>query len=92
LQNIIFLTGSTGFVGTQIAKKIILETDDQIITIVRAESQENAILRLKRTFWEIKELKDQIGKRIIVLNGDLSAPQMNLPDSEYDFVVKTQLI
>lgn len=88
LQNIIFLTGSTGFVGTQIAKKIILETDDQIITIVRAESQENAILRLKRTFWEIKELKDQIGKRIIVLNGDLSAPQMNLPDSEYDFVVK----
>lgn len=88
LKNIIFLTGSTGFVGTQIAKKIILETDDQIITIVRAESQENAILRLKRTFWETNEVKDQIGKRIIVLNGDLSAPQMNLPDSEYEFVVK----
>lgn len=69
-------------------KKIILETDDQIITIVRAESQENAILRLKRTFWETNEVKDQIGKRITVLNGDLSAPQMNLPDSEYEFVVK----
>ncbi len=83
----VFLTGSNGFIGTQIARNLILETNSQITALVRGENQENAVLRLKRAWWEWPELKDQVGKRVVVLNGDLSAPNMSLSDSDYDYLV-----
>jgi long-chain acyl-CoA synthetase len=83
LPAVVFLTGSTGFVGTQIARRLIGQTDSQIIVLVRAASQDEAVLRLKRAWWEWSELTQNIGSRVSVLCGDLTKPCLNLEAAQY---------
>ena len=80
---IVFLTGSTGFVGTQIARNLISHTDSQIVAVVRGENKETATLRLMKAWWEWPELYPLIGNRIKVVNGDLSKPNFNLEKTAY---------
>lgn len=82
------MTGGTGFIGTHIAKHLLERTDSQIIILVRAENQENALLRLKRVWWDWPELSKQIGIRVEVLAGDLSKPDLALNIINYERIVK----
>ncbi len=85
---VVFLTGSTGFVGTQIARRLIGQTDSQIIVLVRAASQDEAVLRLKRAWWEWSELAQNIGSRVSVLCGDLTKPCLDLEAEKYRALTK----
>ena len=84
----VFLTGGTGFVGTHIARQLIEQTDSRLIVLVRGENQENAILRLKRAWWEWPVLSQYIGNRIEVLVGDLSKPNFLLGKDDYSRLVQ----
>jgi len=88
LSAVVLLTGGTGFVGTHVARQLIGQTDSRLIVLVRGENQENAILRLKRAWWEWPELSQHIGNRIEVLAGDLSKPNFVLEKDNYDRLVK----
>ena len=80
---VVFLTGSTGFIGTQTARRLIGQTDSKIIVMVRAENKETATLRLKRAWWEWPELYQAIGNRVEVIKGDLTKPFFGLETSSY---------
>ncbi len=79
----VLLTGSSGFLGAQIARRLITQTNSQITVLIRASNHENAVLRLKRSWWDWPELYQNIGDRIQVLNGDLTKTRLNLTDSQY---------
>ena len=55
-QRCILLTGATGFLGTQIVRRLLNEPNLTIITLVRAENQAAAAHRLSRSWWEWPEL------------------------------------
>jgi long-chain acyl-CoA synthetase len=52
----VLLTGATGFLGAQIARRLLRETDLTVIALVRAENQAAAARRLSRAWWDWPEL------------------------------------
>ncbi len=86
----ILLTGATGFLGAQIARRLIHETDLTLIVLVRAESQAAATHRLSRAWWDWPELVTALAEgagtqspRVEVLPGDISLPHLGLDEAEY---------
>ena len=82
------LTGANGFLGAQIALRILNNTDYILYAIVRARDNEAARLRLARAWWDWPELVSAIGHRVIVLTGDVSAHQLGFSIKQYNEVAR----
>jgi long-chain acyl-CoA synthetase len=80
----VFLTGASGFLGTQIARRLLADTDLSLVALVRGESDEAAARRLARAWWDWPELGDAIGKRVEILRGDVAQPRLGLAPAAYD--------
>lgn len=52
----VLLTGATGFLGAQVARRLLRATDLTVIALVRAENQAAAVHRLSRAWWDWPEL------------------------------------
>jgi long-chain acyl-CoA synthetase len=87
MSAVVLLTGATGFLGTQIARRLIQKADCTIIALVRAEDHEGARRRLSRAWWDWHELAEAIGTRVRVECGDVSAPRLGLDAPAYDALV-----
>jgi long-chain acyl-CoA synthetase len=70
--------------GTQIALRIISETDHDLVALVRAKDNKAAIQKLSRVWWDWPELAEAIGKRVTVLKGDVSSARLGLSEVEYN--------
>jgi len=88
MSKVIFLTGATGFLGAQVARRLIAEADGTIIALVRGHDGAEARRRLQRAWWSWPELADAIGGRVEVLCGDVSAPQLGLNAATYQSLVR----
>lgn len=88
MSGCILLTGATGFLGSQIARQLIQETDFSIVTIVRAETRETAMARLSRAWWDWQDLAPQVGTRIEAVPGDVSQPELGLNGVTYQDLVR----
>lgn len=88
IGSVILLTGATGFLGAQIVQRILDKTEHSIITLVRANDNETALRRLKRTWWDFPELLRAIGTRVKVFSGDVTKPQLGLDDTTYSELLK----
>ena len=60
MKNKVLITGSNGFLGTQIARRLISKPNLEIIAMVRAETTEIALKRLKRSWYDWDELSECI--------------------------------
>ena len=60
LKKFIFLTGSTGFLGTQIARKLIKMDNIVLILLVRGIDYQDAHRHISRAWWEFPELLDEL--------------------------------
>lgn len=89
MRGSIFLTGANGFLGTQIALRIIKQYDHKIIALIRGKNEEDTVNRLFRAWWEFPELLEEIGNRIYVLNGDISKKELGMEKEEYKTLVQT---
>ncbi len=89
MSAVVLLTGAMGFLGTQIARRLIQKADCTIIALVRAEDHEGARRRLSRAWWDWRELSDAIGTRVLVDRGDVTAPRLGLDPPTYDALVHT---
>lgn len=83
MGGVVLLTGGTGFLGTQIARRVVREPDTQLILLVRAPDSESAGRRLNRSFWDWPELRESLATRIEAVAGDISKPALGLPKAQY---------
>ncbi len=87
MSAVVLLTGATGFLGAQIARRLLQQPDCTVIALVRAEDREGARHRLLRAWWDWRELAEAIGTRVQVICGDVSAPRLGVDPSAYDALV-----
>ncbi len=81
-MNNILITGISGFLGTEIASQIMLETEDKVYGLIRAGSSSEASLRLTALWHERPELADNIGVRIIPVPGDITKADLGISDED----------
>ena len=99
LENIVFITGATGFLGTQIVRRLIKEENIRVIVLVRGKNFHDARRYLSRSWWEWPDLMDNIiginkfkedfilESKIHMLNGDITKERLGLEKHEYDYLV-----
>lgn len=81
MRKTVLLTGATGFVGTQTARRLIAKEGLHLIVLVRGHREE-AAARLSRTWWPRPELITTIGSGVEVLAGDVREPLVGLSREE----------
>lgn len=94
MNSIIFLTGATGFLGTEISERLIKRKNLSLMILIRGKNYEDAYRHLKRAWWESKTLKNELEKignensRITILNGDITHEQLGLDNEKYQHLTK----
>jgi long-chain acyl-CoA synthetase len=78
VSDVVLLTGATGFLGAQIARRLIRRAGCTVIAIVRAEDRETAERRLSRAWWDWPQLASEVGHRVEVVCGDVSMQDLGL--------------
>lgn len=76
LSNSIFLTGGTGFLGTEIVLRLVRTTENDIYVLVRAETEAQAVHRLRACWQHSDELLGAIGTRVFPVTGDFTKPDL----------------
>ncbi|MGB8234202.1 MAG: SDR family oxidoreductase, partial [Methanobacterium sp.] len=101
LKNTVFLTGATGFLGTQIVRRLIKKENISVIVLVRGQNFEDAHRHLRRAWWEWPDLMEEIVEqkkfttedlnisKICLLNGDISKEGFGLKNDEYNYLIDT---
>lgn len=81
----VFLTGATGFLGAHILNDLLQTTQASIYCLVRAENQakaENRLFELLNFYFSDKYF-GLLGKRIFVINGEITLERMGLSNNIY---------
>ncbi len=83
MKEAVFLTGGTGFLGTEIAAALLRNSDGtpsrrKIYVLTRAENAEAARHRLRAVWQGSEPLRRQIGTQILPVAGDLTKPDLGL--------------
>lgn len=81
-EEIVLLSGATGFLGSFLLESLLRMTDAEIITLVRAEDARHAKVRIEaalvRTGLLTDELRDAFAARVSAWPGDLARPNLGL--------------
>ena len=86
----IFVTGTTGYLGSYVAAGLFTEHRDTLNLLVRAEDGEEA----RRRLWHSLQLhfnfpvfREHLSARMRIFCGDLTSPRFGLNDEQYDLLV-----
>lgn len=74
----ILLTGGTGFLGTELAARLIRIPGVKIYALIRSENQDEAYCRAQYAWFHEKELYRAIGDAVIPISGDFTKPGLGL--------------
>jgi thioester reductase-like protein len=88
----IFLTGSTGYLGSYLASGLFRGHRDVLNLLVRAKNQQEARERLWQSLqlhMEFVEFQEYIATRAQIFLGDLTNAQFGLPDDQYQSLVQS---
>ncbi len=88
----IFVTGTTGYLGSYVAAGLFTEHRDTLNLLVRAKNQEEARERLWASLqlhFGFREFCECLGSRVRIFCGDLTSERFGLPDDEYHGLVDT---
>ncbi len=98
-QQVVFLTGATGFLGTQVARRLLQIKNTRVIALVHAAHRQEALDRLSRAWWDWPELAAELASntsinepsdsRIRVIAGDVSLPRLGLDETSYRQLAST---
>jgi long-chain acyl-CoA synthetase len=86
----IFLTGSTGYLGSYLVAGLCTGHREPLNLLVRAKSQQEARERLWTSLqlhFEFPEFFEFLNTRVRIFLGDLTAVRFGLPDEEYHSLV-----
>src|SRR5260370_32932088 len=88
----IFLTGSTGYLGSYLARGLFRGHRDTLNLLVRAKTQQAARERLWQSLqlhMEFPEFQEHIATRTRIFLGDLTNERFALADDEYHTLVES---
>ena len=85
---VVLLTGATGFLGSRVVHRLLAREGVTVVALVRARSDEEAVRRLGRSWWDFPDLVQAIGGRVRVLRGDVSEPMLGLREDDYRALVR----
>src|SRR5712671_5489091 len=88
----LFLTGSTGYLGSYLATGLFRGHRDTLNLLVRAKTQQEARERLWQSLqlhMDFDEFQEQIAARTRIFLGDLTSQQFGLADDEYHALVES---
>ncbi|MEL6325303.1 MAG: thioester reductase domain-containing protein [Cyanobacteria bacterium J06626_23] len=83
LPSRILLTGATGFLGAFLLEALLLQTQAEIICLVRAESEAAGWERLQTTLRNYGIWREDFIPRMTVQPGDLAQPNLGLSDPDF---------
>jgi long-chain acyl-CoA synthetase len=83
MGDVVLLTGGTGFLGTEVAARLLERPDLEIVSLVQAETDEDAVLASVRAWWHRPRLRAELGSRIGAVGGDLRRPRLGLDAAAY---------
>lgn len=83
----IFLTGTTGFLGTEIISELMQTTDDVVYGLTRGGSVSEAINNLTALWYGRPELTENLGRRILPVLGDITEENLGLSDSDQERLI-----
>jgi thioester reductase-like protein len=88
----IFLTGSTGYLGSYIAAGLFTRHKDSLNLLVRAKSEQEALERLWQSLqlhFTFAEFREYFSTRVRIFRGDLTSQKFGLPDDDYHELAAT---
>src|SRR4029077_6138514 len=88
----IFVTGSTGYLGSYLAAGLLNAHRDKLNLLTRAKTEQEARERLWTSLqlhFEFPEFSEYLNTRIRIFRGDLTAGRFGLSDDEYHALVDT---
>src|SRR5260221_1383877 len=88
----IFVTGSTGYLGSYLAAGLLTEHRDKLNLLVRAKSEQEARERLWTSLqlhFEFPEFSEYLNTRTRLFLGDLTGDHFGLSDDDYHALVDT---
>jgi thioester reductase-like protein len=88
----IFVTGSTGYLGSYLVAGLLTEHRDTLNLLVRAKTEQEAHERLWTSLQlhlAFPEFLEYIKTRVRIFRGDLTSELFGLPDDEYHALVDT---
>ncbi|MCC8050905.1 MAG: AMP-binding protein [Clostridiales bacterium] len=85
----IFLTGTTGFLGTEVISELMQTTNDVVYGLVRAGSVSEAINTLSALWYGRPELTGNLGSRILPVLGDITKENLSLSDADQDLLIQS---
>jgi thioester reductase-like protein len=86
----IFLTGSTGYLGSYLAAGLFTGHTDRLNLLVRAKSEQEARERLWQSLqlhFDFPEFQEYLNSRVRIFRGDLTGDHFGLSDDEYHALV-----
>jgi thioester reductase-like protein len=86
----IFLTGSTGYLGSYLVAGLFTGHADRLNLLVRAKSEREARERLWQSVqlhFEFPEFQEYVNSRVRIFRGDLTGERFGLSDDEYHALV-----
>jgi thioester reductase-like protein len=88
----IFVTGTTGYIGSYITEQLLRNHRDRLSLLVRAKSKEEAARRLWKSFqlhMDFEEFTSYLGDRIEIYLGDLTLPELGLSEEDRKKLIHT---
>lgn len=88
----IFVTGTTGYLGSYVAAGLFADYRDKLNLLVRAKTEQEARERLWASLqlhFEFKQFCEYLQSRTRIFLGDLTNERFGLPDDEYHALVDT---
>ena len=86
----IFLTGSTGYLGSYLVAGLFTGHADRLNLLVRAKSEQEARERLWQSLqlhFEFPQFLEYVSARVRIFRGDLTSERFGLSDDEYHALV-----
>jgi len=89
----VFITGVTGFLGSFLLYELITRTTCKIYAHVRCKNKDHGYSRIIDILSKYKllnkKIRDQLEKRLVIIQGDLEIPLLGLTQDVYDFLCET---
>lgn len=86
----IFVTGTSGYLGSYVAAGLLAEHPDKLNLLIRAKGTDEAAERLWTSLqlhFAFSEFREYLQSRVRIFCGDLTAERFGLPDDEYHALV-----